>query len=215
MAVIAIIQQKGGVGKSTITANLAGELVEKKLIVRVLDLDPQESLAAWARMGGGILSEIVGPVSVKTPKEFKAVVEASANEAERVILDCPPGLPDTGMMAALMADLVILPVTPSPLDVIASKAALQLIRDVQKQRAKGRPIIAYAPSKVIQNTVLARDLEKTLAPTKEKILPAISQRIAIAESVLMGLTLREYAPSSDGVKEFMEMATAVERMVKT
>lgn len=215
MAVIAIIQQKGGVGKSTITANLAGELVEKKLIVRVLDLDPQESLAAWARMGGGILSEIVGPVSIKTPKEFKAVVEAAANEAERVILDCPPGLPDTGMMAALMADLVILPVTPSPLDVIASKAALQLIRDVQKQRAKGRPLIAYAPSKVIQNTVLAGDLEKTLAPTKEKILPAISQRIAIAESVLMGLTLREYAPSSDGVKEFMDLATAVERMVRT
>lgn len=215
MAVIAVIQQKGGVGKSTITANLAGELVEKKLIVRVLDLDPQESLAAWARMGGGILSEIVGPVSAKTPKEFKAIVEASANEAERVILDCPPGLPDTGMMAALMADLVILPVTPSPLDVIASKAALQLIRDVQKQRAKGRPLIAYAPSKVIQNTVLARDLEKTLAPTKEKILPAISQRIAIAESVLMGLTLREYAPSSDGVKEFMDLATAVERMVRT
>ena len=52
MTVIAIIQQKGGVGKSTITANLAGELVEKRLIVRVLDLDPQQSLAAWARMGG-------------------------------------------------------------------------------------------------------------------------------------------------------------------
>ena len=120
MTVIAIIQQKGGVGKSTITANLAGELVEKRLIVRVLDLDPQQSLAAWARMGGGILSEIVGPVSVKNPKEFKAVVEAASNEAERVILDCPPGLPDTGMMAALMADIVILPVTPSPLDVITS-----------------------------------------------------------------------------------------------
>ena len=214
MTVIAIIQQKGGVGKSTITANLAGELVEKRLIVRVLDLDPQQSLAAWARMGGGILSEIVGPVSVKNPKEFKAVVEAASSEAERVILDCPPGLPDTGMMAALMADIVILPVTPSPLDVMASKAALELIRDVQKQRARGRPLIAYAPSRIMQNTVLARDLEKTLAPTKEKILPGITQRTAIAESVLMGLTLREYAPSSDGVKEFTDMATAIERMVK-
>ena len=214
MTVIAIIQQKGGVGKSTITANLAGELVEKRLIVRVLDLDPQQSLAAWARMGGGILSEIVGPVSVKNPKEFKAIVEAASNEAERVILDCPPGLPDTGMMAALMADIVILPVTPSPLDVMASKAALELIRDVQKQRARGRPLIAYAPSRIMQNTVLARDLEKTLAPTKEKILPGITQRTAIAESVLMGLTLREYAPSSEGVKEFTDMATAIERMVK-
>lgn len=114
MAVIAIIQQKGGVGKSTITANPAGELVEKRLIVRVLDLDPQRSLATWARMGGGVLAEIVGPVSIKSPKEFKAVVEACSEEAERVILDCPPGLPDIGMMAAVMTDIVILPVTPSP-----------------------------------------------------------------------------------------------------
>ncbi len=170
MAVIAVIQQKGGVGKSTITANLAGELVEKQLIVKVLDLDPQRSLATWARMGGGVLSDIVGPVDVKNPKEFKAVVENAAAEAERVILDCPPGLPDTGMMAALLADITILPVTPSPLDVIASKAALDLIREVQRKRAKGLPQVAYAPSKIIQNTILARDLENTLKRTNERIL---------------------------------------------
>jgi len=214
MSIIAVIQQKGGVGKSTITANLAGELVEKKLIVRVLDLDPQQSLATWARMGGGVLSDIVGPVSVKSAKEFKAVLDEATNEAERVILDCPPGLPDTGLMAALLADLALLPVTPSPLDVIASKAALELIRDVQRQRAHGLPLVAYVPSKIIQNTILAKDLENTLNPTKVKILPGISQRIAIAESVLKGLTLREYAGSSEGVNEFRELANAVERMVK-
>lgn len=214
MSIIAVIQQKGGVGKSTITANLAGELVEKKLIVRVLDLDPQQSLATWARMGGGVLSDIVGPVSVKSAKEFRAVLHEATQEAERVILDCPPGLPDTGLMAALLADLALLPVTPSPLDVIASKAALELIRDVQRQRAQGLPLVAYVPSKIIQNTILAKDLENTLNPTKVKILPGISQRIAIAESVLKGLTLREYAPSSEGVNEFRELASAVERMVK-
>jgi chromosome partitioning protein len=214
VTVIAIIQQKGGVGKSTITANLAGELVEKKLIVRVLDLDPQQSLATWARLGGGVLSDIVGPVSVESAKEFKAVVAEAADQAERVILDCPPGLPDTGMMAALLADIVLLPVTPSPLDVIASKKALELIRQVQEQRKGGLPIIAYVPSKLVHNTILARDLESTLKPTKERILPGISQRIAIAESVLQGLTLREYAPTSEGVGEFKELATAVERMLK-
>jgi chromosome partitioning protein len=214
MTVIAIIQQKGGVGKSTITANLAGELVEKKLIVRVLDLDPQQSLATWARMGGGVLSDIVGPVNIRSPKEFKAVVEAAANEAERVLLDCPPGLPDTGLMAALLSDIALLPVTPSPLDVIASQKALELIQDVQRQRAKGLPVIAYVPSRVIQNTILARDLEGALKPAMQQILPGISQRIAIAESVMMGLTLREYAPGSEGVNEFQELANAVERMVK-
>lgn len=214
MAIIAVIQQKGGVGKSTITANLAGELVEKKLIVRVLDLDPQQSLAIWSRMGGGVLADIVGPVSIKSPKEFKAVVEAAANEAEWVLLDCPPGSPDTGLMAALLSDIALLPVTPSPLDVIASKAALELIQDVQRQRANERPVIAYVPSRMIQNTILARDLETTLKPTMQRILPGISQGIAIAESVMKGLTLREYAPSSEGVKEFQDLATAVRTMVK-
>ncbi len=214
MAVIAVIQQKGGVGKSTITANLAAELVEKKLIVRVLDLDPQESLATWARLGGGVLSEIVGPVSTNKPREFKETLEAVMAEAERVILDCPPGLPDTGLMAALMADVALLPVTPSPLDVIASKKALELIHEAQQQRRGGLPKVAYVPSRVVQNTVLARDLERTLKPTGAAVLPAISQRIAIAESVLQGLTLREYQPGSEGVAEFRELANAVERMLK-
>jgi cellulose biosynthesis protein BcsQ len=46
------------------------------------------------------------------------------------------------------------------------------------------------------------------------ILPGISQRIAIAEAVLQGLTLREYAPGSDGVEEFHQLANAIERMVR-
>jgi chromosome partitioning protein len=214
MAIIAVIQQKGGVGKSTITANLASELVHRSLIVRVLDLDPQQSLATWARMGGGLLSDIVGPVSVKSPRAFRTIVESTLEHAERVLLDCPPGLPDVGLMAALLSDVALLPVTPSPLDVIASKQALEQIKEAQRQRKRGLPAVAYVPSKVIQNTVLARDLGAALQPTGVEVFPSISQRIAIAESVLQGLTLREYAPGNEGVAEFRELATAVERMVK-
>jgi len=214
LAIIAVIQQKGGVGKSTITANLAGALVEKKRSVLILDLDPQQSLVTWAQMGGGLLKGIVRAASVESVKEFKAAVEKASKEADRVLLDCPPGLPDTGLMAALVADLALLPVSPSPLDVIASKKALELIRQAQQQRKGGLPVIGFVPSKVIHNTVLARDLAGTLKPTKEAVLPGISQRIAIAESVLQGLTLREYAPSSGGVDEFKELANAVERMLK-
>lgn len=67
MAVIAVIQQKGGVGKSTITANVAGELVRKGRTVKVLDLDPQQSLVIWAQLGSGLLRDIVEPVSIEDP----------------------------------------------------------------------------------------------------------------------------------------------------
>jgi cellulose biosynthesis protein BcsQ len=53
----------------------------------------------------------------------------------------------------------------------------------------------------------------SLKPLGEMILPGISQRIAIAEAVLQGLTLREYAPNSDGVDEFRQLANAIERII--
>ena len=54
----------------------------------------------------------------------------------------------------------------------------------------------------------------SLKPLGETILPAISQRIASAEAVLQGLTLREYAPNSDGVDEFRQLANAIEKLLK-
>lgn len=214
MAVIALIQQKGGVGKSTLAANLAGELLKKGRTVKVLDLDPQESLTTWAQLGQGLLRGLVEPVSTGHPTEFKAAVDRARRDAERVLLDCPPGLPDAGLMAALVADLALLPVTPSPLDVIASQKALQLMREARAQRTDHKPLIALVPSRVARHTVLGRDLRDSLKPLGERILPGVSQRIAIAEAVLQGLTLREYAPASDGVEEFQQLAKAIERMVK-
>jgi chromosome partitioning protein len=213
VAVIAVIQQKGGVGKSTITANVAGELVRKGRAVKVLDLDPQQSLVIWAQLGSGLLRDIVEPVSIEDPKEFKATLDRVKN-ADRIFLDCPPGLPDIGLVAALVSDVALLPVTPSPLDVIASKKVLDLLREAQIQRRDKKPVIAFVTSRVMQNTVLGRDLGASLKPLGEVILPGISQRIAIAEAVLQGLTLREYAPSSDGVEEFHQLANAIERMVR-
>ena len=214
LAVIAVIQQKGGVGKSTITANLAGEFLKKGRTVALLDLDPQESLTIWANFGEGLLKGRVQTVSTEDPKHFKAIIDAAKRGADRVLLDCPPGLPDTGLMAGLVADIVLLPVTPSPLDVVATKKALDLMREAQNQRRDRKPVIGLVPSRVIHTTVLGRDLKDTLKPMGEAILPGISQRIAIAEAVLQGLTLREYAPTSEGVDEFKELATSIERIVK-
>ena len=61
-----------------------------------------------------------------------------------MILDCPPGLPDTGLMAALLADLVILPVTPSPLDIIAGQEAMAMVREARVKRNNTKPLIRFA-----------------------------------------------------------------------
>ena len=214
MAIIAVIQQKGGVGKSTITANLAGELVSSGRSVKVFDLDPQQSLASWSRLGDGLLKEIVQVIPTDNPGDFKTSVMSSAGGFDRVLLDCPPGLPDSGIMAALLADLVILPVTPSPLDILAGKEALIFARDAQRKRKNGKPVIRFAPARLSVNTVLSKDLPASLENLGEPILPGTSQRVAVAEAVLMGLTVGEYAPQSKAHQEFQELAKAVEEIVQ-
>src|SRR5271157_735020 len=118
MRIIAVSCRKGGVGKSTIAANLAAQLDGRGLTVRLLDTDPQRSLCQWAGMGSGLLSRIVEPLDTKSPERFKAAVIDGA-KVDRVIIDTPPGFADPALLACLLADLVLLPVGPSPLDITA------------------------------------------------------------------------------------------------
>lgn len=135
MAIIAITGRKGGIGKSTITANLAAELVALGRSVAVLDTDPQKSLMAWAELGEGLLRELVEAVDTTHPRQFVARVEAASKRAERMLIDTPPGFADAALLAALQADLVLLPAGPSPLDIMAARDALALAREARKERA--------------------------------------------------------------------------------
>jgi chromosome partitioning protein len=113
MSVIAI-GRKGGIGKSTVTANIAAELMARRLTVAVLDADPQRSLVAWAGLGDGVLRDLVQPVDAMHPRQLRAAVDAAASRAARVLIDTPPGFADPALLAALCADLDLLPAGPSP-----------------------------------------------------------------------------------------------------
>ena len=213
MAVIAITGRKGGIGKSTLTANLAAELAALGQTVAVLDTDPQQSLVAWAGLGTGLLATCVTAVATASPERFQAAVRAAAATAARVLIDTPPGFADPALLAALLADVVLLPAGPSPLDMLAVRAALALTRDARTQRGGVQPVIRFVPSKIQAHTTLSRDLAVSLAGFGEPVLPAIGQRVAVAEAALHGLTVREYAPGSAAHAEFVALAHAVEEVL--
>ena len=214
MTVIAITARKGGVGKSTVTANLAAELYELGYSILVLDADPQQSLCKWARLGESFLSVVTEPADTTHPARFKDLVAASQKKAQVVLIDTPPAYADSALLAALVADLVLLPCGPSPLDIMEAQDTLALIKEARAKRGGKLPQIRFVPSKMISRAGLSNDLPQTLADLGEKVLPGIYQRTVVAESVIEGKTIPEYARTSPAQVEFLALAKAVKELIK-
>ena len=212
MPIIAITNLKGGVGKTTVTANLAAELVVAGHSVAVLDVDPQQSLTQWAKLGigNGVLAPIVLAVDASTPEAFKAAVAKA--DADMVLIDTPPGFADPALLACLVADLVLLPVGPSPLDMMAAREALELAEEARRQRGGDKPVIRFVPSRIMPNTTIGRDLPNTLAGMGD-VFPSIRQGVAAMESAIRGRTVGEYAAESKLHLDFQALAKATERVV--
>jgi chromosome partitioning protein len=214
MAIIAVAGRKGGVGKSTIAGNLAGEFVSLKYSVVLLDADPQHSLAAWAAEGDGLLKKIVQTVDHGSPKVLKTKARTGDDGADIVIIDTPPGMPETTAQALMVADLALLPCGPSPLDMFALKDALSLALAARAARRSKKPRIRFVPSRVLPNTTLGRGLAESLEKMGRKVLPAINQRVALAQAVAAGLTIGEFAPGSPSQEEFRALAKAAHKILK-
>jgi chromosome partitioning protein len=212
MAIIAVAGRKGGIGKSTIVGNLAAEFAAMGQTVAVLDADPQHSLVMWAEQGDGILKRSVEKVS--GADALRARARSAEKDADIVLIDTPPGMPDTAYQAALAADLMLLPCGPSPLDLFALKEALSLALRARAERRSKKPRIRFVPSKVLATTNLGRGLASSLKNMGKKVLPAIGQRVVVAEAVASGLTVAEYAPNSPAHEEFRELAKAVQKVLK-
>ncbi len=212
MAIIAVAGRKGGVGKSTIAGNLAAEFAAMGQSVAVLDADPQHSLVAWAAQGGGILARCVEKVE-NGAEDLRTQARKAEKHADIVLIDTPPGMPQVAYEAAMVADLVLLPCGPSPLDMFALKEALALMLKARAERRSKKPRIRFVPSKVLMNTNLGRGLSESLKKMGKKVLPVISQRIAVAEAVSSGLTIGEYAPDSPSHEEFRALAKAAKKIL--
>ncbi len=214
MDIVAVAGRKGGIGKSTIAGNLAGEFAAMGRKVVLLDADPQHSLAAWAAQGRGILWKCVRKIDGGSAEALRAESKKSEKVADLIVIDTPPGMPETAYQAALVADLVLLPCGPSPLDLYALKEALNLALKARAERRSKKPRIRFVPSRVLMNTNLSRNLSSSLEAIGKKVFPGIGQRIVLAEAVNAGLTIQEFAPASAAREEFQTLARAVDKILR-
>lgn len=131
MKVIVFAATKGGVGKTTLAYNIAVEAAKRSLVL-IADLDPQKSLKElWQRRG-----ELVNPrllTSIDSVPQAVKLLTQAGYQHEYLVIDTPGSLMPIIRDAVAAADLVVLPVQPSPLDLLAQEAVAQLVGAMGKQ----------------------------------------------------------------------------------
>ena len=192
MHVLAVASQKGGPGKTTLAAHLA---VAAELAgggpVALVDADPQASLSHWWNA-----READTPVFVRTK------VERLSEDIERMVafgirllvIDTPPAITRTIEDVIKVADLVLIPSRPSPHDLRAASATIEIVERI------GRPMVfaingASARARITSEAVFALSQHGTLAPA------IIHQRTDFASSMIDGRTVMELDPASSSSEE--------------
>jgi chromosome partitioning protein len=203
--VITFANQKGGVGKTTLGLHVAAELARRGQRVKVIDLDPQHSALDWAEARDGAdlppLFEIEGFPKATLHKH----IAAKSAGFDVVVIDVPPQNGDLSRSALLAADLVMIPVQPSPYDVWAARETVKLIQEaiVFKETLKS----VFAINRAITGTAISRDVRSALAeyapiPT---LTATVAQRVAFAESAARGQVVQELAEDSPATREIVAL----------
>lgn len=205
--IISAVQQKGGVGKTSITVHLAFELAHRfpHLRVAVADADQQQSATQWIERGS---QEIVRAYTVAEDRDgVNLKEELAAIEADIILLDLPPGMGAITFRAALRSNLMIIPVGPSVLDITAAKKAVNTCKEIlEVDDSKNYLLI---PSKVQKNTTAGKQLRLALKAWGNFSYTAIGQRRAFADAAAVGEGITTYAPKSVARAEISNLVTEI------
>ena len=183
MPVVAIVNQKGGTGKTTLATNLASVLAEKGEVL-LLDADPQASSQNWA--AGDWASPDALAVKGVGKGNLIQQVRSMARDYDWIIIDGPPGITRTSADAVRAADLVLIPAKPSPLDVWAASDIVAAVRARQKS-TQGMPRAAFVITMAQPRTRLGRQIDAALAELGIPVLQArTTQRVAYPNAINEG-----------------------------
>lgn len=205
MKVLVIASQKGGAGKTTIAASLgvAAELAGAGPVV-LIDTDPQGSLAAWWNTRQAGAPALASASLAELPGRLDALRQAGA---ELVVIDTPPSVSASISAVVKHADLVLIPVRPSPHDLRAVGASVDIAE------AAGVPFVfclsqAKAAARLSVQAVTALSAHGAVAPA------VLHDRVDFASSMIDGRTVIETDPKGKSAGEVRELLAFVERRMQ-
>jgi chromosome partitioning protein len=207
--VIAVAQRKGGVGKTTIAVSIAGEIARRGPDVALVDGDPQTSACHWAEPGN--LEFSVYELALADQAVSEWVRDVRQIRADVIVIDTAPN--DRALGAAIaIADLVLVPCTPSGLDIESTVRTLEIINAVRRRR-NGTPGMILVPNRVDGRTLEGQQLAEELASFGEVVAPAIGDRLAFVRAFSSGHAVAGFAPGEAADLEIRQLCDLVERLL--
>ena len=219
-AIVAFGALKGGAGKSSLAVNVGASLAVRGLRVELVDADEQGSALEWSRADAGEgrpgLPMRVHPLPASEGIDERQWLDALLERAapvEILLLDLPPQLGGVMRAALAAAELVVVPVTPSGVDLASTARVLDLVREAREIRGDGRPRCLLVPSRVDRRTAAGREIEASLHGFGEPVGPAISQRSAHVDAFGAGAWIGQFAPRSAAHVEIETLVSLIRKVV--
>ncbi|PSB53937.1 cobyrinic acid a,c-diamide synthase [filamentous cyanobacterium Phorm 6] len=204
-AIVAFVNQKGGCAKSTTAVHFAHWLVQQDKSVLVVDADAQRSSSQWcSKMEPAIATHVL-----QSPDDLLDQLTDLAATVDYLVVDGPAGLSEATRAILMRADLAVVPVQPSGIDVQSAADAVRLIKQAQSVR-QGPPQAVMFLSRAVKGTKLkteAMELLGKLTPTIKVLKSVIHQKQVIADSSGQSATVWDLGgqPAKDSGKEYSRL----------
>ena len=173
--IIATVNQKGGVGKSTIAVHLVNWFREQNIEAALVDADVQSSSSIWAKE-----VDLATPV-YRLQSSDEILDEVKLLKEKMIVIDGPAGLGEVTRSILLVADVALIPCGPSVLDLRAAADAIRALEQVHRIRGD-LPRGAFVPNKLQKNYRLSDELLLTAKTLGLAVTPGLGLRQAFADA---------------------------------